>query len=114
LLDRFATPALETKLVEFALAGLARQPADKLDALRIAAGEPGASVQVSSAFPLDSANRTAVVEALARLTGRVNAVVFDEDPALKAGLRITAGSWVVTANLRDELRFFAGNGDDAF
>jgi F-type H+-transporting ATPase subunit b len=35
------------------------------------------------------------------------AIEFLEDPNLLAGLRITLGSWVLRANLEDELDFFA-------
>jgi F-type H+-transporting ATPase subunit b len=36
---------------------------------------------------------------------------FVEDTVLKAGVCIMAGSWVLMANLRDELNFFAGTFD---
>jgi F-type H+-transporting ATPase subunit b len=108
LLDRVAGPELEAKLADLALSELAALTSDKLEALRIALREPGLSVQVASAYPLDEAHRAAFSQALGKLAGRTIAPEFSEDAGLKAGVCIMAGSWVLMANLRDELGFFAG------
>ena len=108
LLDRLAGPDLEVRLADLALAELPAQAPDKLEALRTALSEPGASVHVVSAYALDAGRRAGFGAALDRVAGRALDVRFDEDPALKAGVCIMAGAWVLMANLRDELRFFAG------
>jgi F-type H+-transporting ATPase subunit b len=111
LLDRLSGPELEAKLADLALSELDAQVdtegRDKLEALRTALRDPGVSIKVVSAFVLDEARRAAFSEALGRLAGRALAPKFAEDTALKAGICIIAGSWVLMANLRDELSFFA-------
>ena len=109
LLDRLAGPELNAKLADLALAEMAAQAPEKLEALRGALREPGGSIKVVSAYPLDEARRQAFTAALARLAGRSLVPEFSEDAVLKAGVCVMAGSWVLMANLRDELGFFAGS-----
>lgn len=104
-LDRLAGPELNAKLAELALSELDALAPDKLDILR----DPGASIKVVSAYPLDTAQRAAFTQVLGRLAGRTLAPEFSEDAVLKAGVCIMAGSWVLMANLRDELGFFSGS-----
>jgi len=106
-LDRLAGPDLEAKLVALSLSELdAKEPGD-LDALR----DPRVSIKVVSAYPLTEAQRTSFAQALGRLADRTLAPEFSEDLSLKAGVCIMAGSWVLMANLRDELSFFSGSLD---
>jgi F-type H+-transporting ATPase subunit b len=107
LLERLAGPELEAKLADLALSELGAQGADKLEALNVALKDPGVTIEVVSAYPLDDARRAAFTQALGTLAGRALAPRFAEDAALKAGVSIMAGSWVLMANLRDELNFFA-------
>jgi F-type H+-transporting ATPase subunit b len=108
LLERLACPELEAKLADFALSELATQAPAKLEALALALREPQASIRVTSAYPLDEARRAAFTQALGQLAGRPLTFEFSEDATLKAGVCIMAGSWVLMANLRDELGFFVG------
>jgi F-type H+-transporting ATPase subunit b len=108
LLERLAGPELEAKLAELALSELNAQTPDKLQALRDALRDTGVSIKVVSAYPLDAARRAAFARALETLAGRALAPEFSEDAMLKAGVCIMAGSWVLMANLRDELDFFSG------
>lgn len=105
LLERVASPELEGRLVEVALADLPNLPAEEMDKLRAALADDG--LEVASAFPLAEAQRAALAEALRGLAGRPVSPVLREDPALLAGLRVHAGPWVLGANLRDELKFFS-------
>lgn len=107
LLDRVAGRELEAKLADLALTELDAQDADKLEALRSALREPQAKLQVLSAYALDDTRRAAFARALGQLAGREVAPEFGEDATLKAGVCIMVGSWVLMANLRDELKFFA-------
>lgn len=106
-LERLAGPELEAKLADLALSELDAQGSDRLDALHLALKDPGVSIKVVSAYRLDEARRAAFTQALGRLAGRALVPKFAEDTALKAGICIMAGSWVLMANLRDELNFFA-------
>lgn len=111
LLDRVAGPQLEARLADLALADLPAQAPEQLEALRTALREPGVNVRVVSAHVLDADRRAAFSDALGRLAGRPREIVFSEDAALKAGVSIMAGAWVLMANLRDELGFFASSFD---
>lgn len=111
LMDRMAGPELEARLADLALQDLPRQAPDRLEALRAALCEPGVSIKVLSAHGLDAPRRAAFGAALERLAGRPLAIGFSQDPALKAGVSVMAGSWVLMANLRDELGFFASSFD---
>ena len=111
LLERLAGPELEAKLAELALSELDAQAPAKPEALRTALREPGVTIRVVSAYPFDEARRTVFARALSALAGRELVPEFREDAALKAGVCIVAGSWVLMANLRDELDFFAGTFD---
>lgn len=106
-LERLAGPELEGRLVDLALSELVANGADKLETLRAALREPGANIKVVSAYPLDAARRAAFTQAFSRLADRALEPTFAEDALLKAGVCIMAGSWVLMANLRDELSFFA-------
>jgi F-type H+-transporting ATPase subunit b len=107
LLERLAGPELEAKLVDLALRELVTEPPDKLDALRMALHEPGVNVKVVTAYPLDETRRSTFAQAFSQLAGRPVAPAFAEDPMLRAGACVMAGSWVLMANLRDELSFFS-------
>jgi F-type H+-transporting ATPase subunit b len=106
-LDRLAGPELETKLVELALSELDTLAPEKLEAMR----DAGVNIKVVSAYPLNEAQRAAFTLSLDHLAGRALTPEFSVDPMLKAGVCIMVGSWVLMANLRDELGFFSGSFD---
>lgn len=113
LLDRIAGPDVEARLVDVALHELEAAPPPHSDGLRAALQDAGAGVKVVTAYRLDEGRRTAFTAAFSRLAGRPVAPVFTEDPVLRAGVCVVAGSWVVMADLRDELSFFSGMFDHA-
>lgn len=113
MLGRVADAALGERLTALALEDLPALSAAQREALRTALADGDGSVEISSAHPLSPARRGELAAALTALAGRPVAPRFGEDPALQAGLRIVAGSWVLSADLRDELAFFATSGADA-
>jgi F-type H+-transporting ATPase subunit b len=104
LLQRAASPNLEAALVDAMLADLGQLPAAEVDQLK--ADLTGQGLEIISAFPLPEFRRRAVTEALAQLAGGPVQPRFREDGALLSGLLIQTGSWILAANLRDELQFF--------
>jgi F-type H+-transporting ATPase subunit b len=64
-------------------------------------------IKVVTAYPLGEPRRSAFAQAFSQLAGRPLAPSFAEDPVLQAGTCVMAGSWVLMANLRDELSFFS-------
>lgn len=101
-----AGPALEDKLIDSVLAELPSIDAGRRAALQAAIGQAGARVEVRTAHPLAPARRSMLTSTLNGLAGRTLAPEFAEEPALEAGLSIMAGSWALSASVRDELEFF--------
>jgi len=104
LLERLASSELESRLISVALSDLGALPKAELEKLRSAMTEN--SLEVSSAHPLDGDRQLALARVIEQVAGAEVKPIFKEDPSLLAGLRIHAGSWILSANLRDELKFF--------
>ncbi|MCW8820599.1 MAG: F0F1 ATP synthase subunit delta [Sulfurovum sp.] len=109
LLERVSGPELNAKLIDLAINELNSLTGDKQKTLRNILHDSGSTLKVVSAYHLDEQQRTALTNALSQFSGQALVPEFSEDPALKAGISIMAGSWVMMANLRDELSFFTGN-----
>lgn len=107
LLAQATGPELETRLVKLFLDGLANLSPDQTLALRTQWGEPPESVLIASAFPISEDLRQRLEKALSVITGPEVPVTYEQDPRVLAGLCITFGSWVLHANVRDELKGFA-------
>lgn len=112
LLSRLAGPELEQRLVDLALEDLGALPPERPEALLASLGEGDRPVTVTTAYPLDHSRRERLADSLRSLAGRPVTCHWQEDPALLAGLRISIGPWVLGANLKDELRYFAEVGHD--
>jgi F-type H+-transporting ATPase subunit b len=106
LLEQAAGPDMHQRLVELLVNELSALPPERIAHLCNNLGQPPASVRVASALALDDASRDRLRQALRPLTPTDSSVQFDEDPELLAGLQVTIGSWVLAANLRDELEGF--------
>ena len=114
LLTRFAAPELEARLLQMVLEDLPQLKNDRQEGLRAAYDSTKEPITVTSAFPLDEAQRRELQAQFAKLLGPARvAWNFQQDPALGAGLRVRIGPWVLRANLQDELEFFTGMSDGA-
>lgn len=116
LLEEVTTPELEGRLQELFLSTLATLSAEQLRAIAEALSEPGVPVRAASAFVCPDKRRTEIRRSLAESCGYRGTIEFIEEPALLAGLQLTAGPWILDATLRGELGFFkemAQNGDSA-
>lgn len=103
LLQDLADEGLEARIVDLVCAELMALPADRRAALR---GAPTDTVRVQSAFLLDEGARRRIIDALAYALAAKPTPTFDESRDLIAGVRITAGDWMLSASLQDELSFF--------
>ncbi len=110
LLSRLAGPELEAKLIEAALQDLVALPAAQRQRLHQASQRENRLVEVTSAYPLDEPRRGALEQALAAVVAADVSCRYQEDPELIGGVRLRLGSWVLHANLRDELKSFAEAG----
>lgn len=104
LLERLASPELEDQLLAIALEDLTDLPVAEVDTLKTALAANG--LEIVSAFPLPDDRRLALEAQLAALAGQPVHPLYREEPALLAGLCIHVGSWMLSASLRDELKFF--------
>lgn len=112
LVSRLAGPDLEARLIDLVLEELSGLSPERLDALRAALVEAPPSVNVISAYPMDTAKREELKSLLGTVLGKPVDPKFHEDPSLIVGLRIMVGSWTMHANLQDELKSFAESGHE--
>jgi F-type H+-transporting ATPase subunit b len=103
LLSQLSGAELDTRLVSWATTALAQLAPERRAALRNNTAK-GREAQVLSARPLADDARRRLEAVLRELFGAPVTCTYDEDPALIAGLRITIGTWVLRANLQDELQ----------
>ena len=107
LLSRLGGPELERKIIDMVREDLPNLPHDQIQAIRAASATIGLPMKIASAYPLDKAQRDVLCHACRTLTGGEVVCEFLEDRNLIAGLRMSFGSWVLRANVQDEMRFFA-------
>jgi F-type H+-transporting ATPase subunit b len=109
LLSRLGGPELERKIIDMVREDLPNLPHDQLQAIRATSATIGLPMKITSAYPLDTARREVLCHACRMLAGHDVACEFLEDSALIAGVRISFGSWVLRANVQDEMSFFAAS-----
>lgn len=102
LLSDLASPELEGKIVDLVIKHVASAGAEHLP---ITAGSQ--AVQVRSAYSLTEPQCSALSATLKRRLGSDIPIAFAVDQKLLAGLEIAVGSYVLRANLRDELEYFS-------
>lgn len=108
LLTRLANPGLDAAICAAVLEDLGRLEPAQRERLAAAPAGDGLGVDITSARPLGEPQRRALVDALTQILGTApRSVDFREDPTLIAGLAVGIGAWLLQANLRDELKFFA-------
>lgn len=108
-LDRVAGPELNAKLVDLTIDEINSLTGEQQQTLLNILHDSGSTLKVVSAYDLNEQQRTALTNTLSQFAGQPIVLEFSKNPALKAGLSMMAGSWSMTANLRDELNFFTGN-----
>ena len=110
LLSRIASPEVETRIVDIALADLnALDDASRAALAQARTSESGAVV-VTTRYPLDDARRASVSQGLSHVLGADANIRFEQSDALVAGIRIDLGTASLGADLADELQWFAENG----
>jgi F-type H+-transporting ATPase subunit b len=111
LLSEVASPELEGKIVDLVTSRVSSAPVEDLRMNGLHSGDHGAAVQVRSAYSLTEQQRDALSAALKHRVGAEVPIVFDVNQKLLAGLEIVVGSYVLRANLRDELEYFSASRD---
>ncbi len=112
LLGDLASPELEAKLLQLAVDELPRLTEEHRVQLREALKGAHEPITVTSAYPLAPAQQEALSKAVEHVLGGTCQCVFREDRALLAGIRINAGSWVLNANLGEDMNLFIQSARD--
>ena len=107
LMQRLATPALETRMVDVAIEDLKGLPDEQRQQVNGAVPDDGTPAKVSTAFPLPGQQRKELEQALGNILGRAVKADYVRDEALLAGVRIKMGPWILQASLQDEMKYFA-------
>jgi len=107
LLEQAAGPEVEGRLVDMVIDELNQLPPDRVAEIRKSFEATPGEIQVSSAFPLSDDHRQRLEEAMTRFAGRTVPLRFGQNKELLAGVHITLGAWVLSANLQDELKGMA-------
>jgi len=109
LLQDVACPELEGKIVELVAKQISSVEREGLPSAAAQSWNHGTPVRVRSAFPLTEVQRNTLTLVLKNKVGAQKPIDFGfaVDSNLLAGLEITIGSYVVRANLRDELECFS-------
>jgi len=113
LLTRVATPELGSQLITMLFEDLTKLPDEQRRAIVEALDKEGAVVQVVSAHPLAETVSGYFEASFLEIFPAAKQFSFSVNAALIAGIRVIAGPWNLSANLKDELAFFLGgiNGD---
>lgn len=108
LLSELSGPELNQRLLQLFLRQFAELPDSTVERWRESWDDQKLRVDISSAIALNSSEKQQVRDALQRRLDLQNIDChFSQDEKLIAGLRVAMGSWLLRANVRDELRFFA-------
>lgn len=106
LLSRLGGPELERKIIDIVTEDLSHLPDDQMQVIRATSAKTGQPMKLTSAYPLNTAQREMLSQACRTVAGRDIICEFFEDRTLIAGLRISFGSWMLRANVQDEMNFF--------
>lgn len=107
LFESVAGPELEARLLDLLTDELSRLSPEHLKQLRTNWGETPNEIHITSVFPLKDDQRQQLEQALRDLTKQTLSFHYEQDSKLLAGLSIRIDAWVLSANLRDELKSFA-------
>jgi len=107
LLKDVACPEIEGKIVELVTKQLCSTEQESLPSGAAQSWDQDAAVRVRSAYSLTERQRDTLTAVLKGKIGMEASVEFAVDQNLLAGLEITVGSFVLRANLRDELEYFS-------
>lgn len=112
LLTRLAGPELEGRLIDVLLADLGELSEEKRELLINSYAKNNNGITIASAFPLAADKQRAIEQGLKAVFQKDIHCTFQQQPELIAGLQIRVGAWLLQANLRDELGYFADIDND--
>jgi len=106
LLSAVAGPELESRLFELLLKTLDELDNEHQTTLRNACKTTTENIIITSAYALSDDQRKQLEQKLCTLSEQSVKIIYEQNPQLLAGLRITVGPWILRINLQDELSGF--------
>ena len=107
VLKDVSCPELEGKIVDLVTKQLSSAEGESLPSAAAQSWGHGATVRVRSAYSLTEPQRHTLTTVLKSRLGTDVPIEFAVDQNLLAGVEIMVGSYVLRANLRDELQYFS-------
>ena len=107
VLKDVSCPELEGKIVDLVTKQLSSAEGESLPSAAAQSWGHGATVRVRSAYSLTEPQRDTLTTVLKSKLGTDAPIEFAVDQNLLAGVEIMVGSYVLRANLRDELQYFS-------
>jgi F-type H+-transporting ATPase subunit b len=107
VLKDLSCPELEGKIVDLVTKQLSSAERESLPSAAAQSWDHGGTVRVRSAYSLTEAQRDTLTAVLKSKLSTEAPIEFGLDRNLLAGLEIMVGSYVLRANLRDELEYFS-------
>jgi F-type H+-transporting ATPase subunit b len=107
VLKDVSCPELEGKIVDLVTKQLLSGEGESLPSAAAQSWDHGAAVRVRSAYSLTEPQRDTLSTVLKSRLGTDAPIEFAVDQNLLAGVEIMVGSYVLRANLRDELQYFS-------
>lgn len=107
LLSKLACPALQEKLLDLLLSNLNNMDQAQAQTFKQHWQNQNPKViKVLSAYPLNDSQKTQLQKAMNKAMDLDLPFEYRQQESLLAGLQVSVGSWVLAANLHDELRAF--------
>jgi F-type H+-transporting ATPase subunit b len=112
LLSRIASPEVEARLIDAAIADLVALPPEERDKINRALAARG-TIAVTTRYPVAAEQRARLQAALLDSASQTVTLDFAVDERLIGGIQMNLGTMSLDADIADELRFFAANADHA-
>lgn len=107
LLKKLVNPELEKRIIDMAIDQLSTPVSKKnLHAFK-AADQPKINIVIKSAFEIDESQKERLLTVLKEVTNEEFDREFIIEPELLSGIRVSIGSYLIEANLKDELKYFS-------
>ena len=107
LLQDLSSQDLENKLIELFLKNITHFSAEQKQILENISSDEKPDITITSAYPISQLHKEALNKSIQTLFKHDIHCDYHVKPEIIAGLRINIGSYVMRANLADELIFFS-------
>ena len=106
LLERISTPYLDERIADMVVEDLNKLSVSQREKLALAANEPDTQLNIVSAHGLSESAQLRLSQAIEAILNLQLPVLTHTDSSFLGGVRLMVNSWVLQANLADELAFF--------